>query len=90
MPIEGKDALDLMTEIDKKEEEKAAEQMAQAKARAAASGKEPFDYDRLKGMCQTIYGETQYMTEDRRATYFEQLYYVEYPKVMTLAELAEK
>ncbi len=90
MPIEGKDALDLMKEIDKREEEKAAALMAQAKARAAASGKEPFDYAKLKGMCQTVYGDTQYMTEAQRAAHFERIYYVDYPDVATLAELAEK
>ena len=89
MPLEGKEARDFFNAIKQREEEKAAAQFAEAKARAAASGKEPFDYEKLQRIATTIYEMTSNMTDAERGEYFERMYYVRYPSVVTLDKFAD-
>jgi hypothetical protein len=66
-----------------------AELLAAAKAKAAVSGKEPFDLAKLETMCDTSSHGRLDPVEIRHAD-FEDRYYVWYPDVMTLLALAEK
>jgi hypothetical protein len=90
MSLKDKDALDFFNSLKQREDQKASDNLTAAKADAAARGKEPFDYKKLEGMCQTIYDATMRMNDAERAAYFEELYYVGYPNVTTLSELADK
>ena len=65
-----------------------AKQLADAKA-AAPAGKEPFDLARLETMCDTS-REGQLDPVDARRDKYEYMYYVDFPKLMTLADLAAK
>jgi hypothetical protein len=64
-----------------------AERLAAAKAEAARRGKEPFDLEKLAPLCDTSFGGIRASRESRHE-HFEHMYYVNYPDVMTLAELA--
>jgi hypothetical protein len=68
-----------------------ARELADAKARAAQTGKEPFDYAAL---CE-IYDPTSDLgtvVHDpvERARSLESKYYVSFPNVLTLSEFAER
>lgn len=65
-----------------------AEQLAAAKADAAARGKEPFDLGKLEAMCDTSHDGILGPPDERR-TEHEWLYYVRHVDLMTLAEYAE-
>ena len=65
-----------------------ARELADAKAAAAASGKEPFDLARLETMCDTSREGRLDPVESRQAR-FEDMYYVQYSRLRTLAELAQ-
>lgn len=66
-----------------------AARLAQAKADAALRGKELYEYEKLRALAQTLYDTTTHMTDAERASYFEEMYYVDYPSMMSIAELAE-
>lgn len=66
-----------------------AEQLAKAKAEAAARGKEPFDLGKLEAMCDTSHNGILGPPDERR-TEHEWLYYMRYADLMTLAEYAER
>lgn len=66
-----------------------AEALARAKAEAATWGKEPFDLDKLETMCDTTSAGRIDPIEERQAR-FEEMYYVRYPSILTLAEFARE
>ena len=75
MPIiEGKEALELFEEVGRRNAERHAKQMAEAKRIAVLSGKEPFDLARLETMCDTS-SEGRMDPEPERFKRFEDMYY---------------
>jgi len=88
-PLTGEAAWRFVEEIRARNARIKAEQLAAGKADGAARGKEPFDLDRLETMCDTS-SEGRVAPREWRESYYEDKYYVFYPDVMTLAELAEK
>ena len=90
MTLKGKDALDFFNALKEREAQKSADRLTAAKADAAARGKEPFDYAKLTTMAATVYDATTQMSEAEREEYFEDLYYVGYPGVLSLEEFANK
>jgi len=89
MTLTGDAAKEFMDRIAERNRTLLAEQLAAAKADAAARGKEPFDLERLETMCDTSHEGRVDPVESRQAE-FERKYYVHFPDVMTLAEFAEK
>jgi hypothetical protein len=87
--LTGKDAEEYITKLAKRHDEERAKRLADAKAAAVASGKEPFDLARLETMCDTTSEGRVDPVESRQAR-FEEWYYVWYPEVRTLEELARK
>jgi hypothetical protein len=88
MTLTGKDALELHERIKRENERKKAERIARAKQDAAARGKEPFDLAKLETMCATeALGR---MSPEERAAQLEEMYYAQYPAVLTLAEFAAR
>lgn len=89
MTITGKDVLELNERIARENERKRAELLARAKEGGAARGKEPFDLAKLETMCasEAFLGR---MKPADRAAQLEDMYYIDYPKLMTLAEFARK
>lgn len=77
----------LMDEIKQRNKEVRARQLAEA--RAKASGKEPFDLAKLEALCDTT-SEGRMEPEEIRRERFEHMYYVDFPKIATLAEFARK
>jgi hypothetical protein len=69
--------------------EQRTEKLARAKEDAARRGKEPFDLGRLEKLVDTT-REGRLDPEPVRVQRFEELYYVEYPDVMTIEAFAEK
>ena len=72
----------------RREKEKRAQWLAEAKAEAEQRGKEPFDLAKLETMCDTSSEGRLDPLEEREAR-FEFLYYVQHPELMTLDELAK-
>ena len=89
MPLEGKEALDFMAEIGRRNAELRTERLAAAKRDAAARGKEPFDLAKLETMCDTS-SEGRMDPEPVRYAEFEEMYYVRFPKILTLEDFARK
>jgi hypothetical protein len=89
MTISGKEAEAMMEEIRARNARVRAEALARAKAEAAARGKEPFDLEKLETMCDTTSEGRLDPIEERRAR-FEEMYYVSYPKILTLTDFARK
>lgn len=63
------------------------DRFAKAKAEAQARGKEPFDLAKLESMACTAYDGRLGAVEERQER-LEEMYYVHYPDLMTLAEFA--
>lgn len=89
MTLTGKDAEDFEAQVRARAQQRLAEQLAAARADAAARGKEPFDLAKLETMCDTSHEGRVDPVEDRQAE-LERKYYVHFPEVMTLAEFARK
>lgn len=89
MALTGKPALEFMEAIGRRNDAARAVRLAEAKAEAAARGKEPFDLAKLETMCDTS-SEGRVDPLPVRQARYEHMYYVEYGAVSTLAELAEK
>ena len=87
--LEGKDAEEFFWSGYKQSEERRAKELADAKAAAVASGKEPFDLAKLETMCDTS-SEGRVDPVEARQKRFEEWYYVWYPQIRTLKELARK
>ena len=87
--LTGKDALEFFLRHSRQHDEERAKRLADAKAAAVASGKEPFDLARLETMCDTS-SEGRVAPLEVRQQRFEEWYYVWHPEVRTLEELARK
>jgi hypothetical protein len=87
--LTGKDAEEFIREHGRRLDEERAKQLAEAKAAAVASGKEPFDLAKLETMCDTS-SEGRVAPVEERQKRFEEWYYVWYPQIRTLEELARK
>ena len=87
--LTGKDALEFFLKHAKQHDEERAKRLADAKATAVASGKEPFDLAKLETMCDTS-SEGRVAPVEERQKRFEEWYYVWYPQIRTLEELARK
>jgi hypothetical protein len=89
MPLTGKDAWDFEAEIAARNKQEREERLARAKAEAAERGKEPFDLAKLETMADTS-NEGRLAPLERRQAKFEEMYYVDYPKIMTIEDFAAK
>ncbi len=89
MPLDDKEATELLAEIGRRNAQLRAERLAAAKRDAAARGKEPFDLARLETMCDTS-SEGRMAPEPVRHQRFEDMYYVDYPGILTLEDFARK
>jgi hypothetical protein len=89
MTLTGKAAEDFVAQVHAEARKQAAEQLAEAKADAARRGKEPFDLAKLETMADTS-SEGRMDPEAERHARFEHMYYVRFPKLMTLEELARE
>lgn len=87
MTLTGKDALEFMERAHREEDERRAASLARAKAEAAASGKEPFDLAKLEALVDTSSAGSLAPIEQRQER-FERMYYVENPRLQTIAQLA--
>ena len=87
--LSGKDAEEFIEKLAKQRDEERAKELADAKAAADASGKEPFDLAKLETMCDTS-SEGRVDPVESRQRRFEEWYYVWYPQIRTLKELARK
>jgi hypothetical protein len=91
MTLTGKDALEFYERIKnenriKKVEEE--ESLARAKEEAALRDKEPFDLAKLETMCATE--ALGHSTPESRTAWFEKMYYLDHPEIMTLEQLARR
>lgn len=89
MPLTGKDAWAFEAEIAARNKQESEDRLARAKAEAAERGKEPFDLAKLETMADTS-SEGRMDPEAERHARFEHMYYVRFPKLMTLEELARE
>jgi len=76
---------DELQRIIRENEQRRAARIARGKAEAPA-GKEPIDLDRMKKISTT--DALGIMTDAELLTKLEELYYVDHPRLMTLAQLA--
>jgi hypothetical protein len=84
MGLTGKAAEDFLAESLRKSEETRSAQLAQAKADAAMTGKEPFDLAKL----ETLVDPGRMVAASERQRTYEYMYYVSSPQIMSLEELA--
>ena len=89
MTLEGKEARAFAAELARRNAELRAERLAAAKRDASARGKEPFDLAKLETMCDTS-SEGRMDPEPVRHAGFEEMYYVRFPKILTLEDFARK
>jgi hypothetical protein len=89
MPLEGKAALEFSAEITRRNAELHAQQLAAAKRDAAARGKEPFELAKLETKCDTS-SEGRMAPEPVRHERFEDMYYLQFPDILTLEDFARE
>jgi hypothetical protein len=87
MTLDDKQSKALLDELAARNDRIRSERLAAAKAEAAERGKEPFDLGKLEALVDTSH-EGRLAPEDARRRKYEEMYYVEHPELMTLAELA--
>jgi hypothetical protein len=87
MTTRSKDATEELHEIIQRNARRRVEALAKARTEATARGKEPFDLEALERRCDTS-SEGRMDPDDVRRERFEYMYYVEYPSIVTIAELA--
>jgi hypothetical protein len=87
--LTGKDADDLFEKIRERNAKERAERFARARADADARGKEPFDLAKLETMADTS-SEGRMDPEESRRARFEEMYYVDYPAILTIEDFAAK
>lgn len=87
--MEDEEARAFMAEIGRRNDKLRAERLAAAKRDAAARGKEPFDLAKLETMCDTS-SEGRMDPEPVRHERFEEMYYVQFPQILTLEDFARK
>lgn len=81
-------ASDFLEPLRRENEQRNRELLERKMAEAAARGKEPFDYERLRAM--VAQGSLGRMNPDEERALFERLYYVEHADVLTLEAFADK
>lgn len=81
-------ANELFNRIREENRKRHAQLMDEAKHKADAIGKEPFNLAKLEEFCDTS-REGRLAPEDERRREYEDLYYIGNPKLMTMKELAE-
>ncbi len=89
MTLTGKEARAFLEEIWARSAKERAERLVRAKADAAARGKEPFDLGKLETMADTS-SEGRMDPEENRRARFEEMYYVDYPDLLTIEDFARK
>ena len=87
-PLTGQDAIALHDRLRADSERDRAEQLAAARADAAARGKEPFDLDTLERIVDTSSPDGNLAPVATRRARLEYQYYVDNPRISTLAEFA--
>ena len=87
MTLKGKDAEEFLQQIERRNAEVKRQELANAKDDAVARGKEQFDLAKLEALCDTS-SEGRLAPIDERRKWFEYLYYVSNPQVMTVSEFA--
>ena len=85
--LKGAEALEFHKKLKERDEALHASDIASALVHADAVGKERFDLDELEKICDTSVAVRLTDVKERHDIY-ERMYYVEYPKVMTLKEFA--
>src|SRR5262245_515382 len=88
-PLDDEDSRVPCAELARRNAELRAERLAAAKQDAAACGKEPLDLAKLETMCDTS-NEGRMAPEPVRYAKFEEMYYVDYPGILTLEDFARK
>lgn len=86
--ITGQAALDLHERLRQEDQERRAAALVAERAAADARGKEPFDLETLERMVDTSTPEGNLAPLDERRAGLEYRYYVNHPRVSTLAEFA--
>ncbi len=86
--LSGQDALDQLDQDIRRDAERVAKRLEEAKAAALPRGKEPFDLAQLETLCDTSHEGRIDPVEERQRTY-EYMYYVQHPEYLTLQDLAE-
>ena len=89
MNLTDEQARALTAEIGRRNREQRSRALADARALAASSGKEPFDLVKLETLCDTS-SEGRLDPDEVRQDRFEYMYYVDYPSITTLEEFARK
>ena len=89
MTLTGKDAEAFVAELRERNTKIRADALDRAKTDAALAGKERFDLAKLEALADTSREGKLDPVEERRAK-FEEMYYVEYPDVMTIKDFAKK
>ncbi|UKE51242.1 hypothetical protein KCU57_02335 [Xanthomonas translucens] len=85
--LKGADALALHKKLKERNAALRSAELDSAKALAHESGKERFNLEKLESICDTTQAGRITDPNDRQAIY-EQMYYVEHPKISTLQEFA--
>jgi hypothetical protein len=89
MTLSGKDAWAFHNELKARNDKARAERLERARADADARGKEPFDLAKLETMADTS-SEGRMDPEESRRARFEEMYYVQYPDILTIEDFAAK
>ncbi|HEY0988182.1 MAG TPA: hypothetical protein VGD80_14055 [Kofleriaceae bacterium] len=89
MPLNDEESRVFMAELARRNAQLRAERLAAAKRDAAARGKEPFDLVKLETMCDTS-SEGRMDPEPLRHERFEEMYYAQFPRILTLEEFARE
>jgi hypothetical protein len=87
--LTGKDAADLMAQLRERNSTQRTDELAAARSDGEAKGKERFDLAKLESLVDTSSEGRVDPLEERRAR-FEEMYYTEYPDVLTIVAFAEK
>jgi hypothetical protein len=89
MPIAGKEALAFAAELARRNAELRAERLAAARRDPLARGKEPFNLARLETTCDTS-NEGRMAPAPVRRERFEEMYYVDFPAILTLEDFSRE
>jgi len=79
----------LLDDVARESEARRARQLADAKAKAAESGKEPFDLSVLERLADTTH-DGQVTSVEHRVREYEYMYYVIFPELTSMEELGKK
>ena len=91
--LEGKTAAAFMKAVFDENERRHTDQLAVAKLKAAESGKEPFDLDKLGEYIDLVW-RCEYadlpvsVSRERKVVFYEDRYYLTFPDVMTIKAFA--